>query len=295
MNIRITLKWVISIIIIIISISICIFGLNYQKRQGAKDKLANAASTFTEQIESMENKQQQINEYYLDDTHEFIKSDIDSNELETLLNSVIIVKTTPDDFDLKKRDFSKALLEESEKLTSMKIDNSNKLNDLLVKQESQAKIAALFMQAPTNWQVDEGNNVINESLTLEQIEQIRPLIYKKQGEWRAAMDRFLTDAQTQLTQYTTAKKSIEDLMDGEQLAPSATLETYAALLEQVQGIKNEKLRAELATKLEAIYALLAEEVVPESVVVPEVTVEEVPVVPVVSVEEPSQIEEITIE
>lgn len=284
MNIRITLKWVISIIIIIVSISICILGLNYQKKQGAKDKLANAASTFAEQMTSMENRQQQINEYYLEDTHEFIKPDIDPNELETLLNSVTTVKTTPDDFDLKKRDFSKALLEKSEKLTSMKTDSINKLNDLLVKQESQAKIAALFMQAPTNWQVDEGNNVINENVTLEQIEQIRPLIYKKQGEWRAAMDRFLTDAQTQLTQYTTAKKSIEDLMDGEQLAPSATLETYAALLEQVQGIKNEQLRTELLTKLEAVHALLAQEVLAEPVIVPEV-----------SVEEPGQIEEITIE
>lgn len=284
MNIRITLKWVISIIIIIVSISICILGLNYQKKQGAKDKLANAASTFAEQMTSMENRQQQINEYYLDDTHEFIKPDIDSNELETLLNSVTTVKTTPDDFDLKKRDFPKALLEKSEKLTAMKTDSINKLNDLLVKQESQSKIAALFMQAPTNWQVDEGNNVINENLTLEQIEQIRPLIYKKQGEWRAAMDRFLADAQTQLTQYTTTKKSIEDLMDGEQLASSATLETYAALLEQVQGIKNEQLRTELLTKLEAVHALLAQEVLTEPVIVPEVTVEE-----------PSQIEEITIE
>ena len=284
MNIRITLKWVISIIIIIVSISICILGLNYQKKQGAKDKLANAASTFTEQMTSMESRQQQINEYYLDDTHEFIKPDIDSNELETLLNSVTTVKTTPDDFDLKKRDFPKALLEKSEKLTAMKTDSINKLNDLLVKQGSQSKIAALFMQAPTNWQVDEGNNVINENLTLEQIEQIRPLIYKKQGEWRTAMDRFLADAQTQLTQYTTTKKSIEDLMDGEQLASSATLETYAALLEQVQGIKNEQLRTELLTKLEAVHALLAQEVLTEPVIVPEVTVEE-----------PSQIEEITIE
>ncbi|MHC5229770.1 hypothetical protein ACYSNW_16010 [Enterococcus sp. LJL99] len=285
MNIRITLKWVISIVIIISSIIICIFGLNYQRKQGNQDKIANAESTFADETTRLESIQQQVNEYYLDDTHEFIKADIDLNELETLLNSVTIVKTTPEDFDLKQTDFSETLLKKSEKLTSLKTDIVEKLNDLTVKQESQTKIATLFLQAPTNWQVDEGNNVINESLTMDQIEQIRPLIYKKQGAWREAMDRFLTDAQTQLSQYMTLKKSIEGQMDGEQLAASATLETYLTLVEQAQAIKNEQMRTELLTKLDAIHSLLVEPVAPDPAVVPEVTVDE----------EPNQVEEVVIE
>lgn len=279
MEIRITLKGVISIIVIISSIIICIFGLNYQKKQNNKDKIVNAESTFKDEMGKMETMQQQVNGYYLDDTYEFIKVEIDPNQLEDLLNSVTMIKTTPEDFELEKTEFSENLLETSGKLTSIKTDIINKLNDLTLKQESQTKITALFLHSPKNWQVNEGDNVINANLTMEQIEQIRSLIYKKTKKWREAMDSFLADAQTQLTQYATLKKSIEDQMDGEKLTPSVTLEIYSTLAEQAHTIKNEQLRTGLLAKLEVIHSLLSAQIPQETIVD----------------EQPSQVEEIIIE
>lgn len=278
MNTRITLKWVISLIIVVSSIIICIFGLNYQKKQNNKDKIANAESTFPDEMTRMKEIQKQVNAYYVNDTHQFIKEGIDLNELETLLNSVTLVNTTPEDFTLKKTEFSEALLEKSKKLTSIKADIIETINDLAVKQESQTKITELFLQSPTNWQVDEGNNVIKPDLTLEQIEQVRPLIYKKEGGWRETMDRFLADAQAQVSQYKTIKKSIAEQMEGEKLAAGATFETYYALMEQTKEIKNEQLRTELLGKLATINSLLVVQGGTSPVVdVPEVTFEEQPV------------------
>ena len=266
MNTKVSLKWAISMAIIISSITVCIFGLNYQKKHSTKEKVANAERTFNDETLKLEKNQKQIEDYYLDQTHEFIKNDIDSAGLDRILNSVSIVKTTPEDFGLEKSDFSDNSLRKSEKLTLLKTANVEKLTDVTIKIKTQKEIAALFEQSPVNWQVDEGNNVIKENLSMKTIEQIRPLIAKKQGVWRVSMDRFLADAQAQVSQYETIKKTIDDQMDGEKVASNATLETYHSLTEQVQLIKNEQLRTKLIEKLNNIYTLLGPQEVYNSLV-----------------------------
>lgn len=257
-------NWVgkgIYIIVIFVSISICILGMASNANKEQQQKVEHAKSTIKDEAVKIQRLDKQISQFYQKDQSEFLVEPIEEDELKDIERNITILKTEALDFGLDR----KVLSADTSEVTKGKKELVDKVEDVKNKKALQNQVTALLVQAPNDWTIANGEAVIKDSTTLEQISKIRTTASKSKTEWSKAITSLLDEMETQVKQYKTMKQSIDMMGQEGTLTSNATIENVILIFNQLSEIKNESLKKDLSDKLDIIDKQLNKQEILESV------------------------------
>ncbi|EOL49382.1 hypothetical protein [Enterococcus caccae] len=254
-------KRFIYIIVIIGSISVCILGIRSNINKEYQRKVDYAKSTIKSESAKIKRLDKQVKQLYREDQEDFLMEPIDEEKLKSIERDIRTLKKEAVDFGLKDEDFSSNFVEviQGEKELSTKIEDFNR------KRTIQKQISELLVKAPVDWTANSPNIVINETASTATISQIRNEVSKSENNWTKAMSALLDEMDTQVKQYTELRRTIEAMIQDGALTSSMTVETFFLAISQLELVKNETLRQELANQLDIIDSLLKKQALGEVV------------------------------
>lgn len=251
----------IYIIVILVSISICYIGIRLNADQEQYRKVEHAKTTIKDEAVKIKRLNKQINQFYQNDHEEFLAEPMVEEDLRTIERSILTLKTEAIDFGLENKSFSA----DTSEVTQGKKELMDKIEDIKNKRSIQKQLAALLIQAPTDWTADNAEAVIKENTTAEKISKIRNQVSKTDTQWGRSVITLLDEMDTQVTQYEEMKQSIDMMGQEGVLTSNATIENIILIFNQLPQIKNETLQKELSDKLDVIDKQLEKQAIGDSV------------------------------
>ncbi|OJG73277.1 hypothetical protein RV12_GL000684 [Enterococcus quebecensis] len=236
------------LIVIGCSIGICFLGLRLNVSQQHQRKIEYAEETVRNEAVKIKQLNNQVRTLYQNDQEEFLIHPLEESSIVEVEEQIESLKSKAEDFGLKSKDFSM----DTSDVVKSKQELVNKINQIKNKSSIQNQIAALLVDAPSDWATTADTVVINEKVTLQKIERMRSEITGNTGVWHNAITIILNEMDNQVKQYNELKQSIERMIDGESLTNDATIENFILSFNQLELIKNTILRKELTDKLELI-------------------------------------------
>lgn len=254
-----SLMKIIYLVIIISSIGICFLGLQSNTKKEQQRKIEYAKSTIKNEAVKILRLDKQVIQFYQNGQEEFLAEPVDMEKLEDIEREILSLKTEATDFDLTSNDFSIDTVE----VTQGKKELVTQIESLKNKIEIQNQIKALLAQEPSDWSAHNMDIVINEQASIAAISKIRSKITETESEWSNAITAILTEIETQVKYYSDLKQKITAMSKDGVLSDNVTIDNFILIFNQLDQIKSETLKKELADQMDVIDNLLEKQAMGE--------------------------------
>ncbi|EPI00962.1 hypothetical protein D920_00571 [Enterococcus faecalis 13-SD-W-01] len=111
----------------------------------------------------------------------------------------------------------------------------------------------LFTENVSNWQQAADDVVIKENTTNKDIANIREnLNFFKESAWKTSMIQYLEFADAQVAQVKELDQLFDTLLKENQVTASATYDQYLTALNQIEQVRNEKIKEKYTAMAETV-------------------------------------------
>ena len=111
----------------------------------------------------------------------------------------------------------------------------------------------LFNEKISNWQQAEDDVIIRENITEKDIANIREnLNFFKENAWKTSMIQYLGFADAQVAQVNELNQAFDTLLKDGQVTAEATYDQYLTALNQIEQVRNEKIKEKYTAMAETV-------------------------------------------
>lgn len=242
-------KYFILGLLIVASVAIIVFGRQISQKKNYQQRLESVNVTMKSEQSRLQNLQDTVNQLFINADSHLLNNGVTLEQLENLRTEVNAVKTTADDFQIKKADFPQKM----SKVHQQKKAVLNRLNQALTEWSLQDKINGLFQPENVNWQVLNPAATIqlnNQQTLINEINE--QLAVMADNDWLALAKNYINIATDQTNQIAGSLDLLNQLAPNGQLSADATSEQYQQLVNSLYSINNENLANQLSAKAREI-------------------------------------------
>ncbi|MGG5359059.1 MULTISPECIES: hypothetical protein [unclassified Enterococcus] len=229
--------------------AICVFGYYINNQKQHEQRIAYAESAILDQKDTLASLSQEAGNLYSTKEKIFLKPKVTKDETTRLSSRLSSVKLSADDYGIDESELPK----EAAAIQTTKETVTNQLKDAEAKLNVQESVNQLFTENVSNWQQAADDVIIRENITSKDVANIREnLNFFKDSAWKTSITQYLGFADAQIAQVDGLNQLFDTLLKDGQVTASATYDQYLTALNQIEQVRNEKIKEKYTAMAETV-------------------------------------------